>query len=128
MNLHGIAAGQIGAINPFVPASMQVSTGYDTAPGGKRTSTYQTVTGTAQVQALTFKDLSQLDGLNLNGTRRAIYFYGAFNGVVRPAQKGGDLITLTDGHNAGKWLIAQVLEQWPDWCKVAVTLQNESGA
>lgn len=124
MNLHAMAAGQIGAINPFVPASIQVSTGYTTDAAGKRTPTYAVVTGTAQVQALTFMDLKQVDGLNLNGTRRAIYFYGAFNGVVRPAQKGGDVVTLTDGPNAGAWLIAQVLEQWPDWCKVAVTLQN----
>lgn len=124
MNLHGLVAGNIGAVNPFVPASMKVSTGYTTAGDGKRTSTYSNVTGQAQVQALTFKDLQQLDGINLNGTRRAIYFYGDFNGVVRPARKGGDLVTLTDGPNSGTWLIAQVLEQWPDWCKVAVTLQN----
>ena len=85
------------------------------------------VTGPAQVQALTYKDLQQVDGVNLNGVARAIYFYGEFNGVVRPRQKGGDLIQLTDGPNAGTWLITHVLETWPDWCKVAVVLQNDQG-
>lgn len=84
----------------------------------------------AQVQALSWKDLQQLDGLNMNGERRAIYLEGEFDGVVRPSMKGGDLITLTTGANAGVWLVAQVLEQWSDgdtkaWCKCACTLQND---
>ena len=24
------------------------------------------------------------------------------------------------------WLCVHVLEQWPDWCKIAITLQNGS--
>lgn len=124
MNLHMMAAGAISTVNPFVAATIQVSTGYTTDGAGKRTPTFSTVTGSAQVQALTAMDLKQVDGLNLNGTKRAIYFNGQFQGTNRPAQKGGDIITLTDGPNAGNWLVALVLEQWPDWCKVAVTQQN----
>ena len=75
----------------------------------------------AQIQALTFRDLQQIDGLNLQGDRRGIYFYGEIDGLVRPDNKGGDLITFPDGTI---WLVAIVLEQWPDWCKVAATLQN----
>lgn len=125
MNLHGIVSGAIGTVNPQVMASLRVSDGYTTAPDGSRIPTYaDPVTGMAQVQALTFKDLSQLDGINMNGEARAIYLYGQFNAVLRAAQKGGDLITLTDGPNAGGWLIVQVLEQWPDWCKAAVVRQQ----
>ncbi|OIN06081.1 hypothetical protein BFS86_19420 [Shewanella algae] len=124
MNLHGIVHSAIGAVNPHVAATMKVSTGSITNPDGSRTPTYTIVTGDAQVQPLTFKDLTQVDGLNLNGSARAIYFFGVFNGVVRPAQKGGDTIALTDGPNVGTWLIVQVLEQWSGWCKVAVVLQN----
>lgn len=124
MNLHGIVAPAIGAVNPFVVASMQVSTGYTTNPDGSRIPTHNTVTGSVQVQALTFKDLTQLDGVNMNGEARAIYFYGEFNGVLRARQKGGDIVTLTDGPNAGNWLIVQMLETWHDWCKAAVVLQN----
>ena len=126
MNLHGIAGPAIGAVNPFVPGTVQVSNGtYTTAPDGTRTPGYDTFAGVLmQVQALTYKDLMQVDGLNLNGTRRAIYMNGRADGVVRSLLKGGDLITLTDGPNAGTWLVALTLEQFPDWCKLAVTLQN----
>jgi hypothetical protein len=125
VNLHGLASGAIGSVNPFVAATLQQSNGtYTTAPDGKRTPGYTSTNVQAQVQALTFRDLQQLDGLNLNGTRRAIYLYGRADGTVRPEAKGGDLVTLTDGPNAGTWLVAYNLEQWPDWCKVAVTLQN----
>lgn len=75
----------------------------------------------AQIQSLTFRDLQQIDGLNLQGNRNGIYFYGAIDGIVRPDNKGGDLITFPDGT---VWLVAMVLEDWPDWCKVAATRQN----
>lgn len=124
MNLHGLAAGAIGAVNPFVPSAIKVSTGYTTDAAGTRTPTFSTVPGIAQVQALGFMDLKQIDGLNLNGTRRKIYFYGQFQGTNRPAQKGGDIVTLTDGPNAGDWLVAMVTEQWPDWCSLIATQQK----
>ena len=124
MNLHGIVAPIIGTVNPNVPCSMQVSTGYVTNPDGSRTPNYDTVTGTAQVQALTYKDLKQIDGLNQNGAARGIYFYGDIQGVLRAKAKGGDIVTLSDGPNVGDWLVIQVLETWPDWAKCACVLQN----
>lgn len=76
----------------------------------------------AQIQSLTFKDLTQIEGLNLQGERRAIYFYGDnVKAIVRPTQRGGDLVTFPDG---SVWLVAIVLESWPGWCKCACTLQN----
>ena len=124
MNLHGIAGPVIAAVNPMVSVTVRISNGYATNSDGSRTPSYQTpVTVQAQIQAMTYRDLQQVDGLNLNGTRRAIYLYGAMNGVVRVSQQGGDLITTADGN---VWLTALVLEQWPDWVKVAVTLQNGS--
>lgn len=127
MNLHGIVAGAIGAVNPFEPATIQFSTGYTTDPDGTRNPAYRTVPGIpVQIQALTGKDLRQVDGLNLNGTLRAMYMNGEASAVVRSQLKGGDLITLSGGRDAGTWLVNQVLEQWPDWCKYVVTLQNQS--
>jgi len=108
-------------------------------PGGVGTyqvSALQTVTSEdmtttlilrAQVQALTFRDLTQISGLNLNGTRRAIYLSGNVDGVVRPDMKGGDLLTFPDG---SVWLVAMQLEAWGAagstdvWSKVAATLQD----
>jgi hypothetical protein len=75
----------------------------------------------AQIQALSFRDLAQLEGINLNGERRAVYFNGAVAGVMRWSKKGGDLLIFPDG---SLWLTALVLEQWPNWCKVACTRQN----
>ena len=125
MNLHGLVSGAIGTVNPHVPCSTLVSTGYTTNPDGSRVPTYDTVTGMAQVQALTYKDLTQVDGLNLNGAARGIYFYGDIQGVLRARTKGGDVVTLSDGPNAGKWLVVQVLETWSDWSKCACVLQSE---
>lgn len=191
MNLHGIVAGVISAVNPFVPVTVKVSTGDTDDVAGKRTPSYatpgaitasiagdvmtvsavasgklyagQTIAGagvvagtsilrqisgisggagtyqvseaqtvasvgmtttlvvTAQIQALSFRDIAQMDGMNIQGTRRAIYFYGRIEGLVRPESRGGDLVYFPDGT---VWLVAIVLETWPDWCKVAATLQN----
>jgi hypothetical protein len=75
-----------------------------------------------QVQPMQYKDLLQTEGLNLNGTRRKVYLYGASNGVVRTSLKGGDL--LTDQIN-NVWKVALLVEQWAaTWCSVVVTLQN----
>lgn len=127
MNLHGIVRSAITTVNPDITVLVQVSDGYETLAGGRQEPAYQDAYAIpAQVQSLTFKDLAQLQGLNLNGTKRAIYLYGRFDGVVRSLMKGGDLITVTAGVNKGVWLVVQVLEQWPDWCKVAVTLQPET--
>lgn len=78
-----------------------------------------------QVQSLTWKDLQQLDGINMNGERRAIYLNGVYDAVVRSLRKGGDLITRQDG---SVWLVAHVLEYWDHatWVKLAVVLQNQS--
>lgn len=126
MNLHQIVSGAIGTVNPFVSAVVETSTGYTTAADGARTPTFDPLPIDVQVQALTFRDLTQLDGLNIQGTRRAIYTNGFVAGVIRVAGKGGDLITFAPGTlpEGDTWLCALVLEQWPDWCKIAITLQD----
>ena len=125
MDLHGIVTPVINAVNPEIAAVLKVSTGSTRSTDGSRVPTYAADASiTVQVQSLTYKDIQQIDGLNLQGTRRAIYARGEINGLVRSENKGGDLIVVASGVNAGTWLVAMVLEQWPDWCKVAVTLQN----
>lgn len=130
MNLHGIAGGYVSAVNPMMPCSVQISTGStEDANYVPQPSYADPVTIMGQVQSLTFSDLRQLDGLNLQGTKRAIYLLGDVEGIVRKDNKGGDLITTPNGD---VWLVAMVLEAWlheagnpnePGWCKVAVTLQ-----
>ena len=126
MDLFGLSGAAIQAVNPSVAATLKTSTGSTVNADFSRTPTYATTSVTAQVQAMSYRDLAQVQGLNLNGSKRKIYLRGAVGGVVRVSSKGGDLITLTDGPNAGVWLVAMVLEQFEDWCSVAVTLQDGS--
>lgn len=79
---------------------------------------------TADVQPTSFRDLQQLDGLNLGGIRWKTYLSGEVDAIVRPESKGGDLIVISSGRHQGNWLVAQILEQWPDWVCAAITLQN----
>ena len=127
MNLHALASGAIGLVNPHVAVTIRVSTGYITSPDGTRVPTYTDLTGiTAQIQNFTFGDLQQLDGLNLQGEKRKIYLNGRYDGVSRTRGTGGDLIIYPDGDTwpfGTTWLISQTLEQWPDWVCVAVTQQ-----
>ncbi len=124
INLHGIVGPCVAAVNPWVTVTIQASAGYTTAADGKRTPLYApAVPMLAQMQSLQFRDLVQIDGLNLQGEGRALYLNGNWQGVVRPEVKGGDLVTLPDG---SLWLIALVLENWwltDGWCKVAITRQ-----
>lgn len=128
MNLHGIVSPYIGAVNPLIPAVLQISEGDITNPDGSRTPRYRIPTQDviAQVQPLSSGDLRQIEGLNLQGYKRAIYLSGRLDGLVRVQNKGGDLVTISRGINSGVWLVAIVLEPYPDWVKVAATLQNDS--
>jgi hypothetical protein len=80
----------------------------------------------AQVQPMTKSDLMQIEGLNLNGDKKAIYLNGAIDGVVRVKLKGGDLIDTPDGQT---WLIVQDLEAFnatAGWTKAVMVLQDGS--
>jgi hypothetical protein len=127
VNLHGIVAPYVAAVNPLLPVVVQVSTGSTIGADGTRAPTYSTIDLVAQVQALTFRDLQQISGLNLQGTRRAIYLFGDIEGIVRSTVKGGDIITFPD---SSIWLVAMCLENWGAdgtsdvWTKVVATLQN----
>jgi len=121
MDLLAITTPAIGVVNPRVPMSLEVSTGNSISSDGTQVPTYaDAVTVMAEIQPLTSNDLRQLDALNIQGSFQAIYIEGQTSGIVRAENKGGDLIT----DQSGKvWLVTMVLESWPDWCKVAVTLQ-----
>ena len=132
MNLHGIVGAAIGAVNPRVVVRFQSSAGYEKGTsGGRRNPLYNTpVDVVAQVQDLAQRDLNHLEGLNIAGSSRKIYLFGIVNSVVRVNKLGGDLITLpilpnSPVYDGSIYLTTAVLEQWPDWCCVSVTLQNE---
>ena len=124
MNLRGLVNSYTQQVNPNIVAQYLQSTGYTTSSSGKRTPSFApAVPVTVQMQALTYKDLQQMSGVNLNGEARAIYVSGDWKGVARPDMRGGDLFALPDGSS---WLVVHVLENWnttAGWTKVAATRQ-----
>ena len=120
MDLRGIANGVTTAVNPNKTVTVLRSTGYTIGAGRRQVPSYAApVTGPAQIQALDANDIKQLDGLNIQGTVRAIYLRGVLAGVVRPDGTGGDLVEI----GAETWLVVKVLEGWPTWTKAAIVLQ-----
>jgi len=124
MDLRGIANGVITTVNPNETVTILRSTGYTIGAGAKQVPAFAApVTGPAQVQALDANDIKQLDGLNIQGTIRAIYLRGTLAGVVRPNQTGGDIVKRKN--ETESWLVVKVLESWPDWTKAAIVLQGQ---
>ena len=124
MNLHQIVSSSIGAVNPFIPITAKISTGYTVGPNYKQEPTYTTIETTGQVQALSGDNLKHLLGLNIQGASQKVYLNGNFEGLLRDDSKGGDLLTFSlNGAPAKTYLIVCVFERWPDWCSVAVQMQ-----
>lgn len=126
MNLHNIVRGGITMVNPDTPATLLRSTGYTTGANGKQVPTYAApLTDKIQVQALTGGELEHVNNLNIQGVLRAVYLYGAWNGLVRTDGKGGDLLQFpVAGITGTNWLVVTVLESWPNWSKVVACLQQ----
>lgn len=124
MDLLNITKGVINTVNPNQLVSIQVSTGYANV-NGKRTPQYAPpLSVSAQVQEkVSLRDLTQLEAMNIQGTKINIYLEGSYDSIVRVNRKGGDLITLADGTI---WLTVLVPEKFPNWCRVVATLQNGS--
>lgn len=124
MNLHEIVAPCVAAVNPMVTADWQRSTGATKNADYSRSPSYAAaVPIQVQMQALTYKDLMQLSGININGEARAMYVSANVQGVNRPDGRGGDIFTLSD---QSVWLAAHILENWNStsgWTKVAVVKQ-----
>jgi hypothetical protein len=122
VNIFSVAHAAVSAVNPLVPISIRVSTGYTTTPDGSRTPAYApAVIAKGRLQALQYNDLQLADSLNIQGVRSKLYIFGQVDGLVRAQNKGGDLVTLSDG---SIWKVAVVAENWPAWCSAIITLQN----
>ena len=121
MNLHGIASAAVSAVNPMIPVRIQHSAGYTTADDGKQVPAYRTINATGQKQALSGGDIARLQSLNVQGVTDKMYLNGNFEGVFRAMGKGGDLVVA----GGRTYLVSQVLERWPDWCCLALTMQAD---
>ncbi len=120
MDLHNIVSGAISAVNPYIQAQIFQSTGYTTANDGSRAPSYAApITRSIQKQDVSFKDLKQTEGLNIQGIFCSVYLEGQIYGADRGTAGGGDKFVF----NSQTWLVVAVSEQWPDWCKVILCLQ-----
>lgn len=131
MNLHGLVRGAIGAINPDIQAQYQASAGSAQSASFKQIPAYAaTVPVRIQAQPLKASDLRLVEALGLAGVFRSVHMFGINQGITRPNQKGGDYLTFPQypGAAAQPWLTIQVMEQWPDWCRVLVCLQTSGPA
>ncbi len=123
MNLRGFANRLTRVINPNEIVTVLRSTGFTVAAsGGRQVPSYAPgVDVSANVQALDSKWLEQLDKISQQGDLRSLYLTGPLAGIVRPKQTGGDLVRRKDG---SEWLVAAVLETWPDWTHAAIVRQQ----
>lgn len=121
MNLNQITGNALTVINPYTYGTLKRSVGYTTTPSGDRVPSYEIIPKVPfKVQALSNDEIRQLDGLNIQGNKQAVYLNGSWAGIVRADQKGGDLLVF----GGEVWLAAIVLEDWPKWTKLAIVLQN----
>lgn len=125
MNLRSMANAATQTVNPNIPVVWRKSTGYVTDDARKRTPAFEDIPVTGQVQALSSSDLKHVDGLNMTGVMRSVYLYGDVEAINRENQQGGDRLLFPQAPGAANstWLVSTVVETWPDWCHVIVTLQ-----
>ena len=127
MNMHGVVRSVITTINPDQTITWRQSTGYSTSADGRPVPAYNDVTVRAQVQAQSSQTLKHTDFISQQGTYRSVYLYGDVEAINRPNAIGGDLLVFPEvpGGPNMTWLVVEVFETWPDWCKVSVVLQTD---
>jgi hypothetical protein len=130
MHLRRLVRGSINAVNKDKLIQWLASTGpINDRTTGISTPTYAPVQGIwAQIQPVPTDQLAHLDNLNIQGVLRQLYMKGAVASAVRADGTGGDLLLFPEvpwpGAPLREWLVMQVPEQWPSFCKVIVRMQN----
>lgn len=125
MNLRGLANSMTQAVNPNIPVTVSISSGYAKNPLTLRQEpVYTTYPAQGNVQALDADENKQISNLNIQGTIRAVYLYGNVSGVIRPDSISMSKLAFSSNESGvvkvREWNVFKVLESWPDWCKVAV--------
>lgn len=135
INLRSTANRLTSGVNPNIPATLLVSTGYATDAAGLQVPTYAAPeTVTVQVQALTQKELQHLDKLNITNGQAGVFVDRQLNSADRSSGSGGDVFQFPDlptipaDLRGSEWLVVAVLEGWPGsgWCRAAITRQMQA--
>jgi hypothetical protein len=120
VNLHQLVRGVVGAVNPDIPVSVMPSTGSTEDDTGRSIPSYgTTIQTTGQKQPVTGRDIERFQQQNIQGVTCKMHLNGNYEGLFRVLGKGGDLLQF-EGRT---YLVASVMERWPDWCCVALTMQ-----
>lgn len=126
MNLRTIANSAIIAVNPNIPATLRLNAGFKVDDTGKRVSFFKEEDVKIQAQTLSTQDLALFDSLAQQGQLLNVYISGQVQALRRITQKGADkLVFVAHGETEpSEWLIKQVTESFPNWCKVVVWRQS----
>jgi hypothetical protein len=125
MNLHALASGLTGNVNPPVDVVVKRSLGAGEDASGRVVPQYDTpLATTGNKQSLTGSDIYRLQGQNVQGVVCKMYLSGNYEGLFRVLGKGGDLL-IFENHT---YLVAAVLERYPEWCCVALTMQLDGAS
>jgi len=120
VNLHQLVRGVVGAVNPDILVSVMPSTGSTEDDTGRSIPSYgATIQTTGQKQPVTGRDIERFQQQNIQGVTCKMHLNGNYEGLFRVLGKGGDLLQF-EGRT---YLVASVMERWPDWCCVALTMQ-----
>lgn len=120
MNLHGMVRGVIQSVNPDIPVTVYPSAGSTENDAGRPVPAYGTpIATTGQKQPLSGRDIERFNQQNIQGVTCKMHLNGNYEGLFRVLGKGGDLLEF----GGQKYLVSSVMERWPDWCCVALTLQ-----
>lgn len=120
MNLHQLVRGAIGSVNPDIPVTVLPSTGSTEDDSGRVTPLYgAAIPTTGQKQPLTGRDIERFQQQGIQGVTCKMHLNGNFEGLFRAMGKGGDVLQFGEQ----TYLVASVMERWPDWCCLALTLQ-----
>lgn len=128
LDLRTIANGAIQGINPDLQITILQPDGYAIDPDTLvQVPNWIEQPALGNVQSMSSDDLTQVSALNIEGTMRAVYLRGNYNGIFRPGQQPNTVLRLTTNESGTiaerHWNVFKVLEVWDTWCKVAVVLQ-----
>jgi len=129
MNIRAIANMAVQRVHSNATIMWSKSLGYTIDDDGIQEPAYAEQTAIqADVQGLSVSDIRAYEGLNITTASRKVYIAEQPNGNSRPDVQGGDLFVFpaVTGGDDRTWLVTAVLESWPDWSCVLVTMQNDS--
>lgn len=127
MNLRNIANAQTRAVNPNLTVQWRAYLSSTISSSGKSSPTYAAARSlTAQVQALTKKEVEHLDAMNLSPCERAAYVNGQLQAFDRHEQTGGDMLFFENRW----WKVMAILEGFTTagWSRVALVGQTKGPA